>query len=442
MNFLKAYLPTTKYKLQSSNSFTLVELLVVIGILAVLTTAVVIILNPTDYLAQARDSRRLNDLSLLNNSLQNLEAIDSTLSFGTSLTVYISIPDDASSTCGTLGLPALPPTYTYNCVSTANLTNTDGTGWVPVNFSSQSIIQLSSLPIDPINTPTDGLYYTYTPGGSWEIDTILESNKYRLSGDKDRTSSDGGDNTSVYEIGTDLTTNPINDSGLVGYWKFDGGTSGSITNNQTTGFEDASGNNHTGTAKNTNGTGMSWITGKRGGAVDLDGTDDYVNWGNSFWPTSAFTLSFWFYADDWGSGYMSLFGGAFASTNANGGLGITRGQHTGYFSLEIRNSSGRNLFQANYMNAYAPSGQWNHLLWTWDGTTDANSSKSYINGVQRGANSSGTPTGTGISWSGVLVNLGTAYSPYYYFNGKMDDFRIYNRSFSLAEVKALYNATK
>ncbi len=46
---------------RSRESFTLIELLVVIAILAVLATAVVLVLNPSQLLAQGRDSTRLSD---------------------------------------------------------------------------------------------------------------------------------------------------------------------------------------------------------------------------------------------------------------------------------------------------------------------------------------------------------------------------------------------
>ena len=54
---------------KSTPSFTLVELLIVIAILAVLAAAVVIVLNPAELLAQARDSQRITDMKTLKDSI-------------------------------------------------------------------------------------------------------------------------------------------------------------------------------------------------------------------------------------------------------------------------------------------------------------------------------------------------------------------------------------
>ena len=102
--------------LQSNTSFTLIELLVVIGILAILTAAVIIILNPAEYLKQTRDVTRMNDLTSINQALSVLESQGIT-NFGLANTVYVSIPD-TTSTCANLGLPTLPSNYSYHCVST------------------------------------------------------------------------------------------------------------------------------------------------------------------------------------------------------------------------------------------------------------------------------------------------------------------------------------
>ncbi|MFA6495411.1 MAG: type II secretion system protein, partial [Candidatus Paceibacterota bacterium] len=63
----------------SPKSFTLIELLIVIGILAVLVAAIVITLNPAQLLAQARDSKRQQDLSALNQALNTITTLDQSL---------------------------------------------------------------------------------------------------------------------------------------------------------------------------------------------------------------------------------------------------------------------------------------------------------------------------------------------------------------------------
>jgi prepilin-type N-terminal cleavage/methylation domain-containing protein len=190
--------------------FTLIELLVVIAIVAVLAVTVIITLNPAELLKQARDSDRLADLNTLNKALSILQSDIASPSFGTGNTVYISIPD-SSTTCANLRLPTLPAGYTYGCATTSTLRNTDGTGWIPINFNLiSSGSPLSILPIDPTNTTSSGQYYTYTPGtGAYELTAQLEAIKYNSSGTDDKVSTDGGSNKGLFEKGTDLTLYPV-----------------------------------------------------------------------------------------------------------------------------------------------------------------------------------------------------------------------------------------
>ena len=52
-----------------AKGFTLIELLIVITILAILATAVALVLNPAELLKQGRDSTRLSDLAVIQSAL-------------------------------------------------------------------------------------------------------------------------------------------------------------------------------------------------------------------------------------------------------------------------------------------------------------------------------------------------------------------------------------
>jgi len=89
-------------------SFTLVELLIVIAILAVLAAAVVIVLNPAELLAQARDSQRISDVNTVKSAVDIFIVDNPSASLGTANRVYISIPDTSATCANITGLPTLP----------------------------------------------------------------------------------------------------------------------------------------------------------------------------------------------------------------------------------------------------------------------------------------------------------------------------------------------
>ncbi len=152
--------------------FTLVELLVVIAIIAVLSTAVILALNPAELLKQGRDSTRMSDIKNLQTSI-NLYLMDSTY-LGEPGITYISVPDTSTS-CSNLSIPS----GSYRCVSSTNYRKIDGNGWIPINLNLTSLkAPLSILPIDPINDPNKS-YYTYsTDGTGYVITAAPESKKY------------------------------------------------------------------------------------------------------------------------------------------------------------------------------------------------------------------------------------------------------------------------
>jgi len=183
--------------------FTLIELLVVIAILAVLATAVVLVLNPAELLRQGRDSTRLSDLAALHNSL----VIWTADVFATALnwTAANRCTSTSTSPGGVVG----------GCVPFSTSTAVDGTAWVPINLKLIAVgSPLSRLPFDPNNggvcskaNPAICQYAISVSStiGIYEIDAAMESAKFNANGSSRVTDNDGGSDPNFYETGTKLT---------------------------------------------------------------------------------------------------------------------------------------------------------------------------------------------------------------------------------------------
>ena len=173
-----------------NQGFTLIELLVVIAIIAILAVVVVLTLNPAEMMREARDSNRLSDLATLQSAV-NLYSTDLAIgaasgTLGNPNIVYVSLPDPTltgsqTSTCASLNLPSLPTGDTYQCVSPQVSRSTNGNGWLPIDFSSlTSGSPISSLPVDPMNQSSTGLYYTFSPSASsYMVTAIPEGTKQK-----------------------------------------------------------------------------------------------------------------------------------------------------------------------------------------------------------------------------------------------------------------------
>ncbi|MGC9046554.1 MAG: type II secretion system protein [Minisyncoccia bacterium] len=184
--------------------FTLIELLIVIAILAILATAVLLVLNPAELLRQARDSTKISDLAALNSAISLFIADTSGGSWPGAKCNFTFNSGAGAPWNGTC------PSGSTAAVNTSTLTN--GNGWVPLNFSSiSSGSPLSKLPIDPVNntcTYNGGTsatcqygFFASSTTGVYEIDAVLESVKYYGT-----MQNDGGNNSNLYEVGNNLST--------------------------------------------------------------------------------------------------------------------------------------------------------------------------------------------------------------------------------------------
>ena len=111
--------------------FTLLELLIVIGILAILSTTMILVINPAELLKKARDSQRLSDFGAVKTAIAFYLLNASSPSIGSTGQTYADI---GSVTCFGTASPAASSTYLY----------VNGSGWIPINFTLNRLL-MSSL---------------------------------------------------------------------------------------------------------------------------------------------------------------------------------------------------------------------------------------------------------------------------------------------------------
>ena len=188
--------------------FTLLELLIVIGILAILGTVAVLVLNPAQLFAQARDSQRIENLSAIRAALSyfiatvNGAELDYTGALSCS-TMCFSAAAIGTAADGCIGADVARHGTKTSTIDTDR--TVDGTGWIPVEFSLiPSGAPLAALPVDPQNTTT--YFFSYAcdnTAKTFELNANMESTRYAGGGtdDVESNSKDGGNVATIYEIG-------------------------------------------------------------------------------------------------------------------------------------------------------------------------------------------------------------------------------------------------
>jgi type IV pilus assembly protein PilA len=87
-----------KYKYSNKKGFTLLEVLIVIGILAVLSAAVLVAVNPTRQFKLARDSQRIANVSAIANAIsQNMSEHKGVFMCDGVEQLFDEIPEEISS---------------------------------------------------------------------------------------------------------------------------------------------------------------------------------------------------------------------------------------------------------------------------------------------------------------------------------------------------------
>ena len=187
----------TKQLKSRTNAFTILELLVVIGIIAVLAVTLIALLNPGEAQKRNRDAKRLKDATVLQTVVS--QYLEDGNNFGTNCTTTTPCTSTAAGNVDSVTAAA------------------DAANWLGGTSANLSTYA-QTIPVDPFNatgTCITGIgtsstscaihYRVAVSGRNYEINVREESKS-----DEKRLVGDGGDSTQWFEIfnGTnDLMTN-------------------------------------------------------------------------------------------------------------------------------------------------------------------------------------------------------------------------------------------
>jgi PKD repeat protein len=318
-------------------------------------------------------------------------------------TVTLSVTGAARTTTATKTINVTAATAAP--VASFSASPVTGTAPLAVKFSDASSGSISSWSWSFGNGATSAAQsptYTYASAGTYTVSLTV--------------TGPGGSNTATKTNYVTVASNSSSgrSSGLVAAYGFD----------ETNGTQvlDASGNGNHGTLSNVTRTTQA----KFGRALYFSGSNSLVTVSDSssLDLTTGMTLSAWVYPTTWASGWKSLL-----MKESSGGLAYALSANSAADQPDSTLRIGgydRQLAAGSHL----PSNTWTHLAATYDGTTQ----RLFVNGVQVGSRSQ---TGTlDVSANPLRVGGNTVWANEY-FQGLIDEVRIYNRALTQSEIAAV-----
>lgn len=179
------------------------------------------------------------------------------------------------------------------------------------------------------------------------------------------------------------------------------------------------------------------------GIFDFDGVDDEIDMGNpSIFNTFPLTYEVWFKNEDTtnkrNNGILNK-GNNGGNASQNGALMLNL-QMDGFDRFIFRVSSGSSFIVSLIQSGIPAVGDWAHVVAQWDGTTNTNGVKLYLDNSLLGQTTATgtTPTSARNFYIGGHHDSNTGRN----LDGKIAVVRAYNRVLSAEEISINYNALK
>ena len=267
------------------------------------------------------------------------------------------------------------------------------------------------------------------------VDLPLESN--------DNIVTDQGkvlvNDVTITDAGTIDTLDILGDNSGIALYEFEDDASGGVI----TCTGDSS---YNGQWKNDSGNNIDGVydTGKFGNAAGkFSDNNTYIDLSNyKFDTTNGITVSCWIKIDSNLNNNNRLHGIICKNTNSaeNSAFSLyfdprsVDSKSNCIYVNQYKDSSGNGVKFNLQSTANQNDGTWIHICFTWDGSTDSNACKLYINNA---LNATCTSSEAGNE-SSVATHIG-ANGASAYFEGLLDQVRIFNKALTDSEVNAVYN---
>jgi hypothetical protein len=233
-----------------------------------------------------------------------------------------------------------------------------------------------------------------------------------------------------------VSSDPEGEAVVLAYdWRVDGRSIAVINMNFDVNDSAGTGRTREYSSFGNNGTviGAKWnANGRNGaGAYQFDGIDDYINLGN---PSAVnisdkLTLAMWVNFSKKPTGAANA---CLLCKIESGGYGLLASGTTGMVSTYFHINGGYQL--VNLSMGSINENAWYHLAATFNGSNIS----IYLDGVLRNSTTVSPGTISTIAYNLTIgANSGATYIEF--FNGSIDDVRVFNRSLSSQQVLALYN---
>ena len=196
------------------------------------------------------------------------------------------------------------------------------------------------------------------------------------------------------------------------------------------------GGNYNGTASN-----VTYTQGYINDGAVFNGSSSIIALHSTAFKLTTYSFSGWIYSDDYSQSGVGIYDGGLEQPGNGTWYGlsvIVNSSKISSYGGDVAGVGGSGFYSGGSSTTTLTNGTWNHVVFVISGT----SITGYINGSQDTGLS--RTLGANIQYASTsnTFHLGSrkgAFGTYGYFNGKIDQARIFNKALTTSEITTLYN---